>query len=274
MNDTTRHFSFGDDFRGDIDEQSRLILLSANGIWWPGNAASPLLPPASPWPAELCRDHVRLGAWDGANVFACRLDAPALSGFRELPQRETVLRLETELSTLACMGRALLIWREHANFCPSCGAPLQDKRGERSRECTKCGRPLFPTVCPAVIIAVSKGDQLLLAHNSRFQDGMFGLIAGFVEAGENLEQAVAREIREEVGIEITNIRYCSSQSWPYPASLMLGFTADYADGDLRPDGVEITAADWFSPGSFPHTPRPGSLASTLITGWLQKHARS
>jgi len=266
-----RHFIYGDDFLGKADDSSYLLLLSDKGLWWPDQAETPLLPPGTAKIAVPPHAQIRLGTWDGIPVFACRLNIQTLPGFQEIPQREGVLRLDAETATIACMGRALLLWLEHAKFCPDCGAPLQNKRGERSRECTKCGRPLFPTIAPAVIVAISKGNSLLLAHNSRFQNGMYGLIAGFVEAGESLEQAVAREVREEVGIELTDIRYWGSQSWPYPCSLMLGFTAEYASGDLCPDGVEITDAKWFTADSFPITPRPGSIASVLISHWLQQH---
>jgi NAD+ diphosphatase len=114
-----------------------------------------------------------------------------------------------------------------------------------------------------------RDNKLLLAHNARFKNNMYGLVAGFVEAGENLENAVSREIMEEVGIEVKNIRYFSSQVWPFPNSLMVGFFADYAAGEIKVDGVEIADAGWFSPDEFPEIPRHGSIARKLIDAFCE-----
>ena len=133
-----------------------------------------------------------------------------------------------------------------------------------SRICPECGNAFYPVLAPAVIVAVQREDKLLLAHNARFKENLYGLVAGFVEAGENLETAVEREVREEVGISIGNISYYSSQVWPFPNSLMVGFFADYIDGEIAVDGREITDADWFSVDEFPTIPRHGSIARKLI----------
>ena len=161
-------------------------------------------------------------------------------------------------------ARELLFWRRKRRYCGFCGMELIDNEDDISRVCPECGNAFYPVLAPAVIVAVRRENKLLLAHNGRFKENLYGLVAGFVEAGENLESAVVREVREEVGIEIKNIRYYSSQVWPFPNSLMVGFFADYLDGEIAVDGKEITDANWFAVEEFPTIPRHGSIARKLI----------
>jgi NAD+ diphosphatase len=199
-------------------------------------------------------------------------------------QAEAALRLEPGLSRIALRdalgcapagdlgsllkGAALLRWLETARFCGSCGSPLADE-GPLSphpggRGCSACGRVFFPRISPAVILLIRKGPRALLAHNARFKAGSFGLIAGFVEAGETLEQAAEREAREEAGIGIRDLRYVKSQPWPFPDSLMVAFKAEWASGEARPDGVEISELRWCLPSELPSIPPKGSVARSLI----------
>jgi NAD+ diphosphatase len=161
-------------------------------------------------------------------------------------------------------------WRRESRFCGSCGSPNQDAdSGELARQCPACGRLEFPRIAPAVItIIVNDEGKALLAHNKKFVPGVYSLIAGFNEAGENLEHTVAREIREEVSIEVKDIRYVASQPWPFPHSLMLGFSARYAAGSIKPDGVEIEDAQWFDRDALPGLPGTGSVSRYLIGRWL------
>jgi NAD+ diphosphatase len=132
-----------------------------------------------------------------------------------------------------------------------------------------CGRHEFPRISPAVIVAITDDEnRILLAHNKNFRAGVYSLIAGFNEAGESLEATVAREIREEVNIEVADIAYIKSQPWPFPNSVMLGFSARYSSGTLRPDGVEIEDARWFTRDNRPTLPGGGSLSRELINRWL------
>lgn len=187
---------------------------------------------------------------------------------RRLGIREALSAFPAEAMRPALRGIALLRWLETAKFCGACGAPLADKApaGEDAggRSCTACGRVHFPRISPAVILMIRKGRQALVARNARFKPGFFGLIAGFVEAGETLEAAAAREAREEAGVEIKNLRYVKSQPWPFPDSLMLAFTADWASGEARPDGVEIAELRWCLPGELPSIPPKGSVARFLL----------
>jgi NAD+ diphosphatase len=161
-------------------------------------------------------------------------------------------------------------WRQESRFCGSCGAKNIESPDELARLCPSCGRLEYPRIAPAVItLIINDKDEALLAHNSKFTTGMYSLIAGFAEPGENLESAVAREIREEVDIEVRDIRYVISQPWPFPNSLMAGFSARYASGTIKPDGVEIEDAQWFSRDNLPTLPGPGSVSRYLIEQWLE-----
>ncbi|MDD3886440.1 MAG: NAD(+) diphosphatase [Victivallaceae bacterium] len=199
-------------------------------------------------------------------------DSPLPEGVCEFELREARLMLSPEADVAVCRARELRFWRASRRFCGKCGAELADKSDECARTCSSCGSVFYPVIAPAVIVAVTDPTgRLLLAHNRRFKAGLFGLIAGFVEAGETLEQAVAREIAEEVGLMVDNISYVSSQSWPYPNSLMLGFTARCPQGEPKPDMDEITEAGFFSPAELPQVPSPGSIARRLIDDWRTQY---
>jgi NAD+ diphosphatase len=167
-------------------------------------------------------------------------------------------------------------WRHMSRFCGTCGAENTDGSPEpllaaTHRVCPKCGRLEFPRICPAVIVVITDGDKenrILLAHNKKFKAGVYSLIAGFNEAGESLEETVAREAREEINIEIKDITYIKSQPWPFPNSLMLGFKARYLSGTVKPDGIEIEDAKWFTKDTLPALPAEGSLSRSLINAWI------
>src|SRR5579884_778273 len=188
-----------------------------------------------------------------------------LAGLRELYGR-----LDDDLYALA--GRAVQIveWDRSHQFCGRCGSPTAPLPGERARRCPACGLVSFPRLAPAVIVLIQRGDELLLARGHHFAAGMYGLVAGFVEAGESLEETVAREIREEVGITVANVRYVGSQPWPYPHQLMIGFTAEYAGGELRIDPGEIADAAWFRWDALPRIPAKLSIARRLIDAFVAK----
>ena len=142
------------------------------------------------------------------------------------------------------------------------------RQSEISLICTGCGTELWPQLSPCVMVLVRKGDEALLVHAANFRRPFFGLVAGFVETGETLEECVRREVAEETGLQIENIRYAASQSWPFPAQLMIGFTADYAGGEVRFADGELTAGGFFSRDKLPMIPPPPSLARKLIDSWL------
>ena len=197
-------------------------------------------------------------------AIAVASDTPAPEG-TEWRLVRTLLISELECVTQPILkALTLLHWRSTARFCGTCGAPTEDKSDEVARVCTACGLITFPRICPAILAVVTKGDKILLARNAKFTTGVFSLVAGFVETGENFETCVQREVREEAGIEIDNVTYVASQPWPFPDALMVGFTSTWKSGEIKPDGVEIVEAGWFGPDNPPPLPPSGSLSRKLI----------
>ena len=137
--------------------------------------------------------------------------------------------------------------------------------------CTRCGLMHYPRLSPAAIVLVERGDQILLARSPGFPKGLYSVLAGFVEPGESIEETVVREISEEVGIGVQNVTYFGSQPWPFPNSLMIGFTAHHASGDIRIDATEIEDAGWYEPGGFPPLPPKVSIARAMIDGFVAQH---
>lgn len=166
----------------------------------------------------------------------------------------------------ALAGRAIQLvdWDRTHQFCGRCGARTEAKRDERSRICPACRLTAYPRVAPAVMMLIRRGDELLLGRSPHFPPGMYSALAGFVEPGESLEQCVAREAEEEVGVRVSNIRYFASQSWPFPHSLMIAFVCDWAGGEIRPQEAEIEAANWFKVLQLPKLPSRISIARRLI----------
>jgi NAD+ diphosphatase len=173
----------------------------------------------------------------------------------------------------AIAGRAVQIvaWDRTHRFCGRCGAPTQPLAEERARRCLQCQLAVYPRLAPAVIVLIERADgRILLARNANFQEPIYSCLAGFVEPGETLEEAARREVREEVGIELRDLTYFGSQPWPFPHSLMIGFFAHFASGDLHPDGQEIAEAAWFSPTDLPNLPGEISIARALIEDWRRR----
>jgi len=208
------------------------------------------------------RDALPVGEWRGLPCFAAEIEAPAEGEFA--PLRRIFGLLGEKAFALAGRGVQLLDWQRHHRYCGACATPTERMPDEFAMRCPACGLIAYPRLSPAVMVLVRRGRQLLLARGARFPEGMYSALAGFVEPGETLEQCAAREVREEVGIEIDNLRYFGSQPWPFPNSLMMAFLADYAGGELRPDGQEIEAVEWFAPDALPPLPMPMSIAHRLI----------
>jgi NAD+ diphosphatase len=215
-----------------------------------------------------------LGHLDGHPCYSaeCSRDARPPEGMAFRGLRGLFAELGEELFTLA--GRALQImnWDRTHQFCGQCGTPTIDKRDERAKICPKCSLASFPRMSPAIIVAIQKGDQILLARASRFPNAMYSVLAGFVEPGETLEECLRREVREETGVEVENIKYFGSQPWPFPNSLMIAFTADYSGGEITIDEKEIVDAGWFLAEDLPTIPEKISIARRLIDWFVDKHA--
>jgi NAD+ diphosphatase len=185
-----------------------------------------------------------------------------------LPLRALFNDLSAELFALA--GRALQIisWDKNHQFCSRCGTKMIADAKERVKRCPSCKWANYPPLAPAVIMLISRGRELLLSRGWHFQPGMYSVQAGFVEAGETLEEAVRREICEEVGLEIKNIRYFGSQPWPFPNSLMVGFLAEYASGELCVNHQELEDANWYKINQLPKLPTGISIARQMIERFL------
>ena len=162
-------------------------------------------------------------------------------------------------------------WLRTNGFCSRCGHPTERHGGEEAMVCPSCGHLHFPRVSPAVIVLIERGREMLLARSPHFPPGVYSTVAGFVEPGESLEETVHREIREEVGVQVRDVRYFGSQPWPFPHSLMIGFTAEWAGGDIRIDHDEIEDARWFTPEALPPAlPTSFSIARRLVDGFLAR----
>jgi len=172
--------------------------------------------------------------------------------------------MDEEIIWTAGRANQLATWNRNHQYCGSCGFSFEDKKDERAKICPQCGLINYPRLSPAVIVAVMRGNNILLARNKRFKMPFYSVLAGFVEPGETLELCVQREVAEEVGVTVKNIRYFGSQPWPFPDSLMIAFLADYAGGEIRVDGSEIMEAKWFSKESLPNIPPQISIARQLI----------
>lgn len=229
--------------------------------------------PSVAHPRELGVQLVReqyLGTFNGRHLFAGEVETPdaAPEGLAFLGLRRLFGRLDDRFLAIASRAVQLVDWDRNHLYCGHCAAPTRRSPNEVVRACTQCERTFYPRISPAIIVAIMRDDELLLARNQRHPDGWFSVLAGFVEPGETLEQTVAREVFEEVGLQVGNIRYFGSQPWPFPNSLMIGFLADYAGGEIAVDGVEITEAAWFKADHLPHRPSSAVSISGELIDWF------
>jgi NAD+ diphosphatase len=211
-----------------------------------------------------------LGTLDGAPCFTAELadGAPDVEGHRYGGLRQAYAWLDPEEFHVAGAGFQIQYWDRSHRFCAGCGGPIHLQKTERAKRCDACDRTFYPPVVPAMIVRVSRGDSILMTRQSRFPPGMYGLVAGFMEPGESLEGCIAREVLEETGITIRNIRYFGSQPWPFPHQIMIGFTAEHASGEIVVDTTELEEARWFERTSMPMLPPPLSIARKLVDDWL------
>ncbi len=236
-------------------------------------------PRALPWRhyrmlgIEAVRVH-SIGRHQGRDHVAVSLDASDAGeltlppGLRAAGLRQWFGELnDTDLS-IAMRAIQLLEWDRTHRFCGACGARTEHMPGERARRCSSCAMSTYPRIAPAMMVMVTRGRQMLMGRGLHFPRGRYSALAGFVEAGETIEQAVVREVREEVGIEICDLRYFGSQSWPFPHSLMIAFRAEWAGGEIRIDPNELADAQWFDPAALPGIPPRLSIARALIDATL------
>jgi NAD+ diphosphatase len=213
-----------------------------------------------------------LGTLEGAHCYSMELEesAEAPEGMEFLDLRRAHAEMGEGCFALANKAVQIMEWDRTNQFCSRCGTGTLPMPGERGKKCPNCGELFYPRISPAVIVLIKKGREILLARSPNFPPGLYGLVAGFVEPGESAEAAVVREVREEVGVEVRNISYFGTQAWPFPNSLMIGFTAEYESGKIRPDGVEIEEAGWFSAEELPVLPGKISISRKLIDHFLKE----
>lgn len=209
-----------------------------------------------------------LGSLDDVPLGAVALGSLALEGFEVVGLRSLWSRLDDQLFAIAGRANQLVHFAQTNRFCGRCGAKTGRHERERALACAACGLVVYPRISPAIITLVRDGERALLANSGRFPVPMFSTLAGFAEVGESLEQTLTREVFEEVGIQVKNVRYFGSQPWPFPNSLMIAFTAEYAGGALRVDGVEIKEARFFEATALPRIPPRLSIARQLIDAWV------
>ncbi|MFA4876601.1 MAG: NAD(+) diphosphatase [Methanoregula sp.] len=258
-----------------IPEDALLVLVRNNGICFKGQEDPTIFIKRSRYPHTVPEDESEyLGHLGQVPCYAVELpgDSPApegliWSGIRELsggvPDKE-----------LAVAGLAVQITDYHrtTRFCGRCGTPTRSSLTERARICPACHSVTYARLCPAIIVVVRKGNSILMARGKQAPPGRYSLVAGFVEPGETIEHAVHREVLEETGIAIRNVKYIASEPWPFPNSLMIGFVADYEGGTITPDRVEIEAAGWFERDNLPYLPPKLSISRTLIDLWRNERA--
>ena len=210
---------------------------------------------------------------DGVEVKTYRIDAPVVDDARYemCPLRQSYFKLTKALYLKAGKCQEILYWDQNTRYCGVCGSPMK-MHTDISKRCPHCGKEVWPQLATAVIVLVHRQhegrEEVLLVHARNFHRDFYGLVAGFVETGETLEEAVHREVSEETGISITNLRYFGSQPWPYPCGLMVGFHADYLSGEIELQEEELSKGGWFDKDNLPHIPEKLSIARKLIDDWL------
>jgi NAD+ diphosphatase len=241
-------------------------------------AASPALLPWAAYAELGLRESHRLviGRHEGRTHVAVALDGDTTpetlgEGWRAGGLRSWLGVLPDAHMSIAMRGGQLLEWMRTHRFCGACGKPTEKVPGERAFRCSGCGLSLYPRICPAMMVLITRGRELLLARGVTFPPGRYSALAGFLEAGEAIEDAIHREVREEVGLEVDGLEYFASQSWPFPNSLMIAFTARWKSGEIVADPTEIADARWFDVEELPEMPPPRvSISRALIDATVQR----
>jgi NAD+ diphosphatase len=213
-----------------------------------------------------------LGMLDGIPCYAVELrgDRVVPEGYSFSGVRDLYGKVPDPEMALAAYAVRIIGYDRSTRFCGRCGHETRPLRTERAKLCTDCNLITYPRISPAIIVLIKKGEEVLLARSPRFPKGQFSVIAGFVEPGESIEETVHREVKEEVGLQVENIRYFASEPWPFPESLMLGFIADHCSGDIAIDHNEIGEAGWFTRDNLPLLPPSMSISRALINAWIAR----
>ena len=224
-------------------------------------------------PAQLNLDLVLrqyVGKVNGRPCYAAELSPEAAipEGMSLCDLRQMFSQIPENLFIIISKAYQVMHWERTHQYCSRCGNKTENKKDERAKLCPVCGFVNYPRISPAIIVAITRGNEILLAQGSSFQGAFYSVLAGFAEPGETLEECVQREVGEEVGIKVKNIKYFASQPWPFPDSLMVGFTAEYDSGEINIDKKEILDAGWYTVDHLPAIPGPGSIARKLIDWFI------
>lgn len=222
-------------------------------------------------PVPIDGPSIALGEIDGRRCYAALADEASLDpSITRASLRSLHARLSTDAFAAASLAAQLTYFAANYRFCARCAGALAPTPQSRARTCTRCKHEWYPRVSPCAIVLVRDGDRLLMTRQARYPAGMYGLVAGFVEANESVEQCAARECLEECGVQLRNLRYFGSQPWPFPHQLMLGYVADYAGGELVVDTTELEDARWFHRDELPKLPTQISIARKLIDAFVER----
>lgn len=250
------------------------LLIMAGELLLREDATGLHLPQEETLPAGLvaAAPPLHIGTWDGlpCRIAAISRDCPLSPGWVRESFSAAVPRLSIEFASLAALAQQILRWEKDVRYCAACGGPLNRVIGSWGKCCPDCQSLRFPAIHPCVIVLIHRPGELLLARKAEWTAGRYGLVAGFLEFGESLEEALVREVKEETGVTVKNIRYIGSQAWPFPHQIMAGFTAEYAAGDLCVDPHELEDARWFSLDALPELPPPRSIARFLLDQHLEQ----
>lgn len=243
---------------------NQLLLTKKNDRHWIPLSISP------PLDQDLVESSRCIGIYDGKPCMLLTLydGSTRLENLEPVNLRGAYSIIPEDFWIIAGRGSQIIRWHQDNNYCGRCGSAMFEPDDEMIKRCPDCSYTAYPRISPAVIMSVIKGGEILLGRSPHFPEEMYSTLAGFVEPGESAEEAVKREVMEETGIEVHNIRYIASQAWPFPHSLMLGFTAEYAAGEIAVDHAELEDAGWYSPGDMPRLPSKISIARKLIDIFL------
>lgn len=254
-----------------LPEDAYLVFVRDGGVCVRTENVSTIFLKVSPdLPEELKRHAQYLGHQGSAPCYASGIPADMLlpGGLVCFAVRDLAGLIPDEELAIAGLAVHITDYDRTTRFCGRCGTATEPAHTERAKVCPACHQVTYPRLSPAVIVLVRNNNSILMIRGKQAPPGRYSLIAGFVEPGETIEHAVHREVREEAGIEIKNIRYLASEPWPFPNSLMLGFVADYDGGKIAPDGIEIESAAWFDRDHLPDLPAKLSLTRALIDHWV------
>ena len=252
------------------NSSSRLLVFQGNDLVYPGEAMeSAFFGHDASHLGRFEAEPLLVAEWQGAHIYAATLTDPVKADLPKKPLRAVLTEESPGFAALASTAMQLLHWQRDNRYCGRCGGATRPHERERAFYCESCNHRLFPRLSPCVIVAIQRRGKVLLAQSHRAAGQFFSLIAGFIEPGESAEEAVHREVAEETGLEVTNLRYTESQSWAFPHQLMLGYLADYQAGDLVLEEAEIAAAGWFDHHDLPAVPGEWTIAGRLIRSALE-----